>query len=112
MRSVERGVEAGLLEEEASVGRGEDVVVVADPDVVVGQGGAGDLVGADRGGAAGGLERVEVARLAVEQVETRESGAVPAFGGVADERARVGQAVVEGVDAVLGLRADLPDREA
>src|SRR6185436_4041840 len=67
-----RGIEAGLFEEEAAVARGKDVVVVADPDVVEREGGAGDFVGTDARVAAGGAERVEIARVTLVEIETRE----------------------------------------
>ncbi len=74
-----RGVEAGLVVEEGAVARGEDIVVVADPHVVEGEGGAGDLVRADAGVAAGGADRLKVARVVFKEIKPRESALRPAF---------------------------------
>jgi hypothetical protein len=68
-----RGIEARLVEEERAVARGEDVVVVADPDVVEAEGGAGDLVGADAAVATGGAQGVEVAGVVFVEVESGEA---------------------------------------
>jgi len=105
------GIEAGLFEEEAAVARREDVVVVADPDVVEGEGGAGDFVGADACGAAGGAEGVEVARVFFVEVEAGEAGGGPAGGGVGEVGAGVADAVEGVVDAVFGFVADVPGRD-
>ncbi len=102
------GIPAGLSGEEAAVAGGEDVVEVADPDVVEGEGGAGDLVGTDAGGAAGGAEGVEVAGVVFVQVEAGEAARRPAGGGVGEVGAGVADAVEGVVDAVLGFVADVP----
>jgi len=105
------GIEAGLFEKEAAVARGEDVVVVADPDVVEGEGGAGDFVGTDAGGAAGGAEGVEVAGVFFVEIETREARGRPTGGGVGEVSAGVADAVKRVVDAVFGFVADVPGRD-
>ena len=58
-----RGIEAGLIIKQRAVGGREDVVVIADPDVVEGEGGARDLVGTDARGLASSAERGEIAGL-------------------------------------------------
>ena len=105
------GVEAGLVVEKRAVGGGEDVVVVADPDIVEGEGGAGDFVRADAGVAAGGAECVEVARVVFVDVETGEAGGGPTLGEVVEVGAGFADAVEDGVDAVLGFVADVPGRD-
>ena len=105
------GVEAGLVVEKRAVGGGEDVVVVADPDIVEGEGGAGDFVRADAGVAAGGAECVEVARVVFVDVETGEAGGGPTLGEVVEVGAGFADAVEDGVDAVLGFIADMPGRD-
>ena len=103
------GVEAGLVVEQRAVARGEDVIVVADPDVVEREGGAGDFVGADARIAAGGAEGLEVARVVFETVELGEPAGGPAFLEAVEVVAGLTHAVEDGIDAVLALVADVPD---
>ncbi len=102
------GIPAGLVKEEAAVGRGEDVVVVTDPDVLERKGGAGDLVGADHCVAAGGTEGIEVAGGVFEEIKPGESAARPALIEVAQVGAAVANAVKGVVDAVFAFWADGP----
>jgi hypothetical protein len=105
------GGEAGLVVEERAVGGGEDVVVIADPDVLDREGGAGDFVGADLRGGAGGAEGGEVAGFVFEEIETGEAVAGPTLGdglGVVEFAAL---AVADGVEAVLVFGADVPGRD-
>ena len=106
-----RRVETGLLVEEAAVVWGEDVVVVADPDIVEGEGGAGDLVGADAGVGAGAAQGVEVVRLGVVEVELGQPAARPALGAVAQIVAPIANAMEGVVHAMLRFVAHLPDRK-
>ena len=107
-----RRVEAGLLVEQPAVVGGEDVVEVADPDVVEGEGGAGDLVRADLGVASGLPQGVEIVGLGIVEVEFGEPAVRPAFGAIAQVVAAVADAVEGVVDAVLGLVAHLPEGES
>ena len=102
------GIEARLLEEEAAVAGTEDVVVVADPYIVEGERGAGDLVRTDASGTTGGAEGVEVARVFFVEIEAGETGRGPAGGGVGEVGAGIANAVERVIDAVLGFVADVP----
>ena len=104
------GIEARLVEEKGAVRRSEDVVVVADPDVVEGERRAGDFVRADPGGLASGAEGGEVAGLIFEEVKTGKSGGRPAGFEVGQVGARVAVAVKGVVDAVFGFVANVPGR--
>ena len=96
-----------LIEHAAAVGR-EDVVVVADPDVVEGQGGAGDFVGTDARLAPGGPQRLQFARLVVAQVEAGQAALRPAGLQVSQEGAHVAHTMEDLVDTVLGFGPHLP----
>ena len=102
-------VVARLFGEEPTAARGEDVVVVPDPHVVEGEGGAGDLVGADPGLAAGEAEGFKIPCVVLIPVEAREPGPFPADRGVREVGADIADAVEDGIDAVLGLVAHVPD---
>src|SRR5690606_17224508 len=97
--------------EEARAVRGEEVVVVADPDVAKAQPGAHHLVGADARGAALGLERVETDLVAREGVEAGEAARLPFLVELGEVGAGLARAAELGVDAVLLLVADLPERD-
>lgn len=100
-----------MVIEKGAVGGGEDVVVVADPDIVEGEGGAGDFVRAHAGVATGGTERVEVAGVVFVEVEPGKAGGGPTLGEVVEVGAGFADAVEDGVDAVLGFIADVPGRD-
>ena len=104
-------IEARLFLEEGAVPRGEDVVVVADPEILERQRRARDLVRADQRVAARGPERLEVlGRLSVE-VEAGEPARGPALADAVEIAALFAHAVEGVIYAVLGLAADLPDRD-
>ncbi len=104
-----RGIEAGLIVKQRAVGGREDVVVIADPDVVESEGGAGDFVGTDARGLAGRAERGKIAGLVFEEVKTRETARGPTGFEVGQICARIAVAVKGVIDAVFGFIAHVPD---
>jgi hypothetical protein len=97
-----------LIDEDAAVGGGEEVVEVAQPDGARRQGGAGDFVGAHTGGEAGGAQRGQVAGVGREKVKARQAGLAVAARQVVQEATALARAVEDLVDAVLALGAEVP----
>ena len=88
------GGEAFLLQQEGAVAGGEDVVEVADEDVCIGKGGAGDFVGADPGTRTEVADFTQGGRPLAEKFGRLDAGAFPLFLKVAAAIAAV--ASVEG----------------
>ena len=103
--------EARLLEEEAAIARGKDVVVVADPDVVERECSPRDLVRTDLRVAAGLAQRGKIPGVQLVEIEPGQAAAGPALGRAGEIGAGVPDAMKGGVDAVLGLGPHLPDGE-
>ena len=103
-------VEAGLFGEETAVAVGEDVIVIADPNVVERERGPGDLIGTDARRTTGGAQGGEIARVVFVEVETGEPALRPALGDAVQINAMLANAVKGVIDAVLGLVAHMPHR--
>ena len=104
------GIEARPVIEKAAIARGEDVVVVADPDVVEGEGGAGDFIRANPRGATRGAQGGQIARLVFKKIKPGQAALRPALLGASEKRALVADTVKDIIDTMLALVAHLPDR--